>query len=77
MRGPQKSSVFGEIIKDASFKQGKKVGYEDMVAALDRMYDKKYPVIPNARVHGAVQPTHKMIANSEHKIRRIIGGKGK
>lgn len=39
---------------------------EQLVEALDKMYDKRFPVIPNAkRGQGGVQPTQKMIYNKQ------------
>lgn len=41
--------VFGSLVKDPAFKTGKKVSTNDLIAAIDRIYDKRYPVVPNAR----------------------------
>lgn len=41
--------VYGEVVKDPTFKQGQKVGQEQLIAAIDRVYDKQFPVVPNAR----------------------------
>lgn len=41
--------LYGSVVKDPNFKQGKKIGHDELIAAIDRIYDKRYPVIPNAR----------------------------
>jgi len=43
------STIYGSVIKAPNFKQGQKVGPEELIAAIDRLYDKRYPVVPNAR----------------------------
>ena len=43
------TTVLGSLVKDPNFKQGKTVGQDDLIAAIDRIYDKKYPVVPNAK----------------------------
>lgn len=43
------STVFGSVVKGPNFKQGQKVTQDDIIAAIDRLYDKRFPVIPNAR----------------------------
>lgn len=43
------SVVFGSVVKSPTFKQGQKVTQDDIIAAMDRIYDKRFPVIPNAR----------------------------
>lgn len=43
------STIFGSVVKGPSFKQGQKVTQDDIIAAIDRLYDKRFPVVPNAR----------------------------
>lgn len=43
------STIYGAVIKDPNFKQGQKVGTAELIAAIDRVYDKRYPVVPNAK----------------------------
>lgn len=43
------SVVFGSIVKSPTFKQGQKVTQDDIIAAMDRIYDKRFPVVPNAK----------------------------
>lgn len=39
---------------------------EQLVEALDKIYDKRFPIIPNARRgQGGVKPTQKMIHNKQ------------
>lgn len=41
--------VFGSVVKGPNFKQGQKVTQDDIIAAIDRLYDKRFPVVPNAK----------------------------
>lgn len=43
------SVIFGSVVKDPNFKQGKKVEQDDFIAAINRIYDKRYPIVPNAK----------------------------
>ena len=43
------SLVFGSVVRSPTFKQGQKVTQDDIIAAIDRVYDKRFPVVPNAR----------------------------
>lgn len=43
------STIFGSVVKGPNFKQGQKVTQDDIIAAIDRLYDKRFPVILNAR----------------------------
>ena len=43
------TTVLSSLVKDPNFKQGQKVGQDELIAAIDRIYDKKYPVVPNAK----------------------------
>lgn len=43
------TTVYGEVVRDPAFKQGQKVGQEQLIAAIDRVFDKRFPVVPNAR----------------------------
>lgn len=52
------STIYGSVIKDPNFKQGKKVGPDDLIAAIDRIYDKRYPVVPDVK-KGEQQPKGK------------------
>jgi len=45
----RKSDIYGEVVKSPTFKQGQKVGIDDLIAAIDRTYDKRYPVVPGAK----------------------------
>lgn len=45
----RKTDIYGEVVKSPTFKQGQKVGFDDLLAAIDRVYDKRYPVVPNAK----------------------------
>jgi len=47
------STIFGSVVKGPNFKQGQKVTQDDIIAAIDRLYDKRFPVIPNARKDSA------------------------
>lgn len=61
-----KANVFNEMTKSPSYKKGKPVTREQYVEAVDRIFDKKFPVIPNARKgQGGVKPTQKMTYNKQ------------
>lgn len=48
-----------------------------MIAAIDRLYDKRYTVIPNAKIKGGVEPTHKIINKKPAEIIQQLGPKKK
>lgn len=73
----QKSNIFGEVVRDPNFRQGQKVNADQMIDAIDRLYDKRYPVVPNAKVKGGVEPTQQMIMSDENKKRTVFKPKKK
>ena len=52
------STIYGSVVQDPNFKQGQKVGTDELIAAIDRVYDKRYPVVPDAK-KGAQKPKGK------------------
>lgn len=49
LRPIKKSDVYGEVVKSPNFKPGQKVTMDDMISAVDRLYDKRFPVVPDVQ----------------------------
>ena len=64
-------------MKDQTFKQGKKITHDEMITAIDRLYDKRYTIIPNAKIKGGVEPTHTIINKKPAEIIQQLGPKKK